>query len=381
MYFQQRYLEQGRAFTGLVGMDTVDLPNEGMLSGIAFQIWGSNGNSVADPDVWLHDRLTRIEVVVNGSQVVKSYSGEQLLALMHYKKTLSKSGESKNMNAAACEETFYINFGRHYHDPDYCLDLSKVRDPELRFTYNFSMTVHHGWTNGTAMTAAPSRNVVPHIMRDFDHAVKGYIKTSELYRATTAAALHENMMIARGPVYSNLYFQSFYAGLGIGMTVDHLELNYNMSDLIPMRLAPNELAEDNLRKYGLVQGLDQEFTITGAQAYPFPIDQGFHDGMCGPGVNALITTGNLWANTMPTSYTVISTNAAGAGQIHAWLHFWGVWPFSMVAIPGFDPWDERTWMDTKKYGDVMLRAELTAGAGVANTIKLLGDEVVTSYPS
>lgn len=381
MYFQQRYLEQGRAFGALVGMDTVDLPNEGMLSGIAFTVWGTNGNSAADPDVWLHDRLTRIEVVVNGSQVVKSYSGEQLLAMMHYKGTLTKASENKNMNNASCEEMFYINFGLYYHDPEHCLNLSKVRDPELRFTYNFPMVAHHGWTNGTAMTVIPSRTVIPHIMRDFNHTVKGYIKTSEVYRAQTAAALHENMMIARGPVYSNLYFQSFYAGLGIGMTVDYLELNFNMSDLIPMRLQPNELADANLRQYGQVRGLDQEFTITGAQAYPHPIDVGFHDGVVASGIDAMITTGNLWANTMPTSYTVLSTQAAGAAQIHAWLHYWGIWPFSVVAIPTLNPMDERTWIDSKKFGDVMIRAELTAGAGVANTIKLLGDEVVTTYPA
>ena len=159
MYFQQRMLEENRAFAGLSGIDTVDLPNEGILSGIAIRVWGTCGNSAADPDVWLHDRLTRVEVVVNGSQVVKSYSGEQLQAMMLYKKTPLLGHDLKNMNNASCWETFYINFGRHYHDTEYALDLSKVKDPELRFTYNFAATATHGWTNGVAMTAAPSEAI------------------------------------------------------------------------------------------------------------------------------------------------------------------------------------------------------------------------------
>lgn len=365
----------------MTGLDTIDLPNEGYLSGIALKVWGVNGPDIDEPDVWLHDRLERIEVVVNGSQVVKSYSGEQLLALMFYKKTPVMSHDCKNMHGASAEEFFYINFGRHYHDTEYCLDLSKVKDPELRLTYNFNMTGHHGWTKGEAMASEPYRTVIPHMLRNATAAPKGYIKTSELYRATTAASLHENMMVARGPIYSNLYFQTFYAGLGVAMTVDYLELNFNMSDLIPMRLQPHGLADDNLRQYGYCDTFMQQLSITGGQAYPHPIDQGMLHGHFQAGVDAIIAPADLWANTMPHSYTVISTQAAGVGSLNARIWYHGIWPFSMVAIPTLDPWDERTWIHSKDFGDVMVRAELLAGAGVANTIKLLGDEVVTSYPA
>ncbi|GAI49139.1 unnamed protein product, partial [marine sediment metagenome] len=50
---------------------------------------------------------------------------------------------------------------------------------------------------------------------------------------------------------------------------DKVELNYNMSDLIPFRLGPHELGNANLRQYGRCK-LIQQFTAAGGQVYPCP---------------------------------------------------------------------------------------------------------------
>ena len=188
-YFQQRYLREGRTFPALAGLETIDLPQKGLLSGIEIRVGGICGNSIADPDVWLHDRLKKIEVIVNGSQVVKSYDGRQLKAMMLYKRTPWNSHDEKNLNAASCKEYFYINLGRWYHDLEYMLDLGQVNDPEIRIEYDFAMTTAAGWTNGVAMTAEPSYYVICHMLRDTSIVPKGYIKTAEIHRVDTAANL------------------------------------------------------------------------------------------------------------------------------------------------------------------------------------------------
>ncbi|GAI43805.1 unnamed protein product, partial [marine sediment metagenome] len=116
----------------MAGLETIDLPNKGLLSGLELRVWGVCGAGTELPDSWLHDKITRIEVIVNGSQVVKSYDARQLLAMMLYKKTPHYSHDMKNINSGSAEEFFYINFGRHYHDLEYMLDLGRVNDPELR---------------------------------------------------------------------------------------------------------------------------------------------------------------------------------------------------------------------------------------------------------
>ena len=101
MYIQQRYLEEAKTFDATSGLDTIKLPKAGLLSGIEMRVWGTCGTGADKPDVWLHDRITKAELVVNGSKVVKSLSGDQILADMLYKKTDILSNDLKNLSGAS----------------------------------------------------------------------------------------------------------------------------------------------------------------------------------------------------------------------------------------------------------------------------------------
>ena len=376
MYFQQRYLEESKTFDGLTGFDTIELPNKGLLSGIELRVWGTCGSGATKPDVWLHDRLKKLELVVDGSKVVKSLSGEQILADMLYKKTPHHSHDMKNMNVASCEEFFHINLGRHYHDLDFMLDLSKVNDPELRLEYDFTLASQNGWTNGVAMSAAPSRSVICHLARDIPGAPRGYIKTSEVFRFTGAASKKENMNIPRGPLYSNLYVQSWYKAQGLGYLLDKLELNFNNDALIPIRVGPTELASEIARMYGLFE-MSQQVTLTGGQAYPFPLEQAVYKpnplGLVAYECQAM----DIWGNAGAPGFKDTATGLTPyTGSLNVLFTLLGIWPFSVSPIPYFDPWDERTWVKSAELGDFWVRFEGNASMGTSVVVKLLADEVV-----
>jgi len=378
-YFQQRYLRENRTFAALAGLETIDLPHKGLLSGLEIRVWGVPGAGGAKPDVWLHDRMKKIELIVNGSQVVKSYDARQLLAMMLYKRTPHYSHDMKNVQGVSCEEAFYINLGRHYHDLEYMLDLSKVSDPELRIEHDFEMTGAEGWTNGVAMAVKPKYNVICHILRDPDVTPKGYIKTSELYRFEQLANKQENMLIPRGPMYSNLYLQSWYKSLGLAGVLDHYEVNINSDDIIPIRTTIQELLAELTRMYGLFE-MTQQFYDNGSQAYPHPLEVGFVHGELGTGsVDVDVRQENLWGNISSAPLRTVSTGAASAILAFFELVTRGMLPFSVAAIPLFDPWDENTWINSAELGDFWVRVELTGGAAAPGVVKLLGDEVVTKY--
>ena len=379
MYVQQRYLEESKAFGGTSGLDTIDLPNKGLLSGIEMRVYGTCGAGGDKPDVWLRDRLTKIELIVNGSKVVKSLEGNQLMADMLYKRTPIDGHDSKNLTSGQCEEKFYINLGRHYHDFDYMLDLAQVNDPELRLTYDFTKTSQNGWTNGVAMSAAPSRNVICHLVRESDIAPKGYIKTSEVYRFTSGSAKKENMRIPRGPVYSNLYLQSWYASQGLGYILDKLELNLNNDAIIPIRVSVQELEAEIIRQYGLFE-ISEWVSLKGGQAYPFPLESGHVAGLVGNGEDAQFCFSNLWGNLSIPYFMTTSSGAADTGNHGTHMLTRGAFPFSVAAIPYFNPWDERTWINSAELGDFWLRVEENTNGGTNLILKLLADEVVTSYP-
>lgn len=378
MYFQQRYLKENATFPSLTCLETVDLPNSGLLTGIELRAFGTCGVGADKPDVWLHDRLKKIELIVNGSKVVKSFEGNQLLADMLYKRTPIYGHDAKNISGGQCEELFYINLGRHYHDLEYMLDLAKVNDPELRIDADFTMTGHNGWTKGTAMAAAPSYNLIAHILRDSPVTPKGYIKTSEVYRFTGSSAKKQNMRIPRGPVYSNLYLQSWYASQGLGYILDKLELNINNDAIIPIRISVQELEASLARMYGPLE-ISEWAMYKGGQAYPFPMEAGQVVGFIGTPDDAVFAMTNLWGNLSvvcikkPSDGTSLTTNHG------IQMRSRGCFPFSVAAIPYFDPWDERTWVDSAELGDFWLRVEGTTNMGTNVVVKLLADEVVTSY--
>ena len=379
MYWQNRYLKEGATFDALTGLQTIDLPNKGLLSGIELRVWGTCGVGADKPDVWLHDRLKKIELIVNGSKVVKSLTGEQLLADMLYKKTPHYSHDMKNMSGASCEEFFFLNLGRHYHDMDYMLDLGKVNDPEIRIDNDFTLTSQNGWTNGVAMSAVPSFSVILHMLREPPAAPKGYIKTSELYRFTGGPSKIENMMVPRGPIYSNLYVQSWYASQGLGYLLDKLELNINSDDIIPFRVGATELAAEIARQYGLFE-MSQQMSVKGDQAYPFPLEQAvFKPNPLG--LVAYECRGmDIWGNAVAPGFKDTATGLTPyTGNMNVFYTLRGIWPFSVSPIPYFDPHDERTWIDSSKLGDLWVRFEGNTSMGTSVVVKLLGDEVVTKY--
>lgn len=380
MYFQERYLKENRTFESLTCLETVDLPGSGLLSGLELRVFGTCGVGANKPDVWLRDRLKQIEVVVNGSKVVKSFEGNQLLADMLYKRTPIYGHDSKNISGGQCEELFYINFGRHYHDLEYMLDLSQVNDPELRIDADFTLTSQNGWTKGVAMAAAPSYNLIAHLLRDPVEVPKGYIKTSEVSRFTSGSAKKENMKIPRGPVYSNLYLQSWYASQGLGYILDKVELNINNDAIIPVRVGVQELEAQLARMYGLFE-ISEWAILKGGQAYPFPLEAGHVSGLVGNAEDAMFCFSNLWGNLSIPYFMTVSTGAQDTGNHGTHMLTRGAFPFSVAAIPYFNPWDERTWIDSHELGDFWLRVEENTNGGTSLVLKILADEVVTSYPA
>ena len=378
-YFQQRYLVEASTFPAAAGLLTIDLPNKGLLSGIEIRVQGINGDNSAKNQVWLHDRLKKFEVMVNGSQVVKSYDGRQLLAMMLHKRTPILDHDAKNMNGASAKEYFYINLGRHYHDLEYMLDLSQVNDPELRIEYDFGMLGAAGWNEGVSMVEPwPSYYIICHMLRDTALVPKGYIKTAEIHRVDNATGLGYNLTVPRGPTYSNLYLQSWWVGMGIGQIVEHAEMNINSDNIIPWRVRPEDWEAQIVRLYGGNFQMQQQCHPTGAQAYPFPLEQGWWYSRMAENVDADGAGGDLWGNSAAYQYRVDSTGLAGAASIHSFLIYTGIAPFSVWPITILNPWDPETWIDTHVLGDFWIRVEETVGAKVG-VMKLLGDEVVTKY--
>lgn len=380
MYWLKRYLKEDQEFPSTTGVETIELPEKGLLSGIELKVFGVGGTDTAKPDVWLHDALTKIELISGGKEPLKSLSGEQLLAHMLYQHIPIFSHDVKNIHPGMCEEFFYINMGLKYHDTAYLLDLGKLSDPKLQITYDFTQTSINGWTNGQAFgtTPKPKYNLLCHVPEDVPGAPKGFIKTTEADRFTSGGSKKENLNVPRGPVYSNLYLQSLYASEGLGLNLDALEINFGAGKMIPYRVGFTELLAQIVRMYGLLE-LMQWVVLTGGQAYPFPLECGHVNGLVGNAEDAQFCFSNLWADLGIPYFMTTSSGAVDTGAHGTHMELRGALPFSVAAIPFIDPSDERTWIKSADWGNLWLRIEETSGAGSNAVLKLLTDEVVSAY--
>ncbi len=374
MYWQQRYLEQDKAFVGTSGLATIDLPNKGLLGCVQLQVFATGGSTAGMRDVGPLDALEKVELIVNGSQVVKSLTGREIKAMMMYQKMAMGQDVIANYKSHANRLELFINLGMKYHDLDYMLDLSKVNDPELRLSYDFTLTGHNGWTNGEAQTS-PYRDVICHLLRESDVVPMGYIKTSEISRFLWASGKKDNLVVPRGPLYSNMYVESFYAESGLTYTLDTIEVNINNGERIPMRLAMQEFID-------ILEAMHGRFRVTEikdidfAHLYPCPIEAGeaIPTKYEGHEPNSMVA-GGLWGQ----AFGIGAEDPDGTSYTTAKIirvDYDGILPFSVAAIPLFNPGDKRTWIDSKELGDFWVRYECSTSGSTSCPIKLLGDEVV-----
>lgn len=383
-YWQKRYIRENNPFVGVQGLLTIDLPNRGLLGCVELRFDAKCGAIDGTPDFWLHDAIKKVELIVNGSQVVKSLTGEQILALNQYDRCYADAENLYNVGAEMQREVFMLNLGRFFHDRDYLLDLGRVNDPEVRVEYDFAAPAAvHGWANVTsfATTPAPTFSCVPHLLRESDVVPEGYIKTSEVYRYPSTPATAHNMTIPRGPTYMGLYLQMLYKNEGLGSIIDHVELNLDNDLIIPFRLGRRELDTTCHREFGMFQFL-QTIHAQEGEEYPAPIEAGWVWENNIAGQDVIGSEGVLWANFMTIiGYTISGYAVATDVKNTRQYLFKGRYPFSVMKLPHLDDLNKRTWIDSRELGDFWVRVEETAGVARSTTVKLLADEVVTTYPT
>ncbi|GAH47759.1 unnamed protein product, partial [marine sediment metagenome] len=168
--------------TSQVGTIYQDLPEKGLLSALMIDYAG-HGYYSTHPALPLWDAITKIEVLVNGSKVVKSLDMKQARALAHYYGfDLSTFGNYRRTRTSG-DQTFWtvpILFGRFPGDKEYMLNMELYVNPQLRITYDMSQTVVEGVTYNASGTPNIRTGVQGLIWKDGAPGTKGYIKSMNI---------------------------------------------------------------------------------------------------------------------------------------------------------------------------------------------------------
>lgn len=135
MYHQRENIREG------VSMDTagtykLELPKHGFLGSLLLEVNATCGGAYgySGGDWRIVDKISKIEVIGNGSTVIKSLTGKQLQALASFDQGVLMPSVLRNYGANVQYDTFLINFGRFLYDPEMFLDLERFDNVELWIT-------------------------------------------------------------------------------------------------------------------------------------------------------------------------------------------------------------------------------------------------------
>ncbi|MBA7613434.1 hypothetical protein ES703_20683 [subsurface metagenome] len=135
MFWQRETLRSGVSMA-LGQTYELDLPKTGMLGSLVLYLASSPTSDafVSLPKWRLIDYISKIEIIADGSEVIKSFDGVEALAAAFYDDGRVPVGMWRTYSTTPQRQWIPIHFGRFLQDELYGLDLSKFNQVTLKIT-------------------------------------------------------------------------------------------------------------------------------------------------------------------------------------------------------------------------------------------------------
>lgn len=230
----------------------IDLPEAGLLSALHVDV-GAVCFFSTSPGLDIWNIFTKFEVLVNGSQVVKSLDMKQARALAHYHGLdLSTLGWYGRHDTSG-DKTYWtvpLLFGRHPYDKEYMLDLSAYSNPQLRITFDATPTTVDGETYYASSSPYIRYGVGGILYRGAPPEIKGYVKSSEIDKGPFGSAGAERTVeIPKGHDLLGLMQGARYTDDKLIDYIEEMEINFDNGAWKPIDHGYQELKALNALWY------------------------------------------------------------------------------------------------------------------------------------
>lgn len=247
-WLHQRWKEDTAIDEGVT--DRYELPSKGILSSIHIHAKDERSTTVRDavtlPKL-LEDELTKLEIIANGSKVIKSLTCNEAMFsnLLDFKRPpyrqyTEDAGAINFLNVC-------LNLGRYPRDPAYGLDCSKYDLLELKITNAATVETKTGWTDAKLdyeiwldkyVGSLPGR--------------VGYFKTSEKksYTSSGGSAWDEVPLPCLNP-YRRILLRSFLTTKTPGEGISEVVFEINEGEYTPFFGVPLKMCTDDIKNRGL----------------------------------------------------------------------------------------------------------------------------------
>lgn len=212
------------------GTKIIDLRTSDPISAIRLAFIGQNGSSYCK-DYRLNDVITKIELV-DGSDQLLSMTLKEAQALEFRrigKMPYMRPGEEEN---GLQRESTLLLFGRYLWDPEYYMDLSKFRNPQLKITSSLAAG------GGVAVTAWATGSLKVTIdlltIQEGAEPAKGFMMAKNIYGFTSATSGDEHVDMPMDYPYVGLLIRAFVAGNDVNENISKLKINCDAGKFIPI---------------------------------------------------------------------------------------------------------------------------------------------------
>ncbi len=379
--FRYAVLENDKALasTSTSGTETIDLPENGILSSVNLQTRCAQ-TYTDNHTLPFFLALTKIELLVNGSTVVKSLTGRQARALSWYSGgPFSVTNDYEpDVNSNLVYKDFPLYLGRTVDDTKFGLDLARYNNPQLKFTYDLSTVAYDGVTYDSNTTNPTlTYNVMAKVLDGVPPGFQNrYIQSSEIDSWTVAASTEHDTQIPRGYDLYGLMLECRYKALGFNDFFDHVKLDFDNGKWLPIDMDYENLA------------------ILHKEAWPQPCEVNLYDSLANAddldtqlmyvnGAGNATVGGNVACCKLPILYYPINVvtmqDFDGAAitsptQVQSTIKGWG--PHQTFYIPMRMLLDgEAMAVDTKQFGRIDCKVKTGASSGSSAITRIVAEYV------
>ena len=348
-----------------VGTKIVDLRTTDPITAIRLQFFRTNG-ATSCLDNRLNDVITKIELV-DGSDQLLSLTLKEAQAL-EFRRTgkmpYMRPGEKAD---GGQEESVLLLFGRKLWDPEYYMDLTKFRNPQLKITTNIAAVAA---ASATAFLTG-SLKVTIDLLTIQEGAVdaKGFMMAKNIYGFTSGTSGDEHIDMPIDYPYVGLMVRAFVAGNDVNENISKLKLNCDAGKFIPVDKYVKDLWKQEAQDLGPAELRYNIFRNNNAVVT--------HDLNHDPVVafspyhtNAIANVGYSWSSRFSLRL-VDAGGAALTALTEIGLIVKGDCPHSTIHIPMGLRDQPETYFDPKKFGDIDLVLTQAAASAVAVVLEQL----------
>ena len=242
---QELYHEQKLDDTGT---KIVDLNFTDPLSAITLQFQGQNGVT-SNLNNYMNDVVTRIELV-DGSDVLLSMSLKELQALEAYRTGKTPYMEIDESADAIQRDEVNILFGRYLWDPEYFMDLTKFRNPQLKITTDEDAVRAMGATG--FLPGSFKVNIVASIIQEGAKESKGFFMGKEIYNFQTETSGDEYIDMPLDYSYAGMLLHSLTKEKGIDDLISQVKLSCDSDKFIPLYRYTADLIREMKSRYNVL---------------------------------------------------------------------------------------------------------------------------------